>query len=116
MTVNAIQVNLVDHNFKLLGPDYYCYQYIIECSSDGTNWQTLIDRTFNNKDMPHELIVLNKPTKTKFIRIKNTKEIPGCFSLYDFRIFGNGNGFTSQSVSNVTVLRNDTDKRIIHLN
>lgn len=116
MTVNAIQVNLADHNFKLLGPDYYCYQYIIECSSDGTNWQTLIDRTSNNKDMPHELIVLNKPTKTRFIRIKNTKEIPGCFSLYDFRIFGNGNGLMPQNVSNVTVLRNDTDKRIIRLN
>lgn len=84
MTVNAIQVNLADHNFKLLGPDYYCYQYIIECSSDGTNWQTLIDRTSNNKDMPHELIVLNKPTKTRFIRIKTRKRFPDVFLFMIF--------------------------------
>lgn len=116
MTINAIQVNFADHNFKLYGPDSYCYQYIVEYSSDGANWQLLIDRTSNDKDMPHELIVLGEPAEARFIQIRNTKEIPGCFSLYDFRVFGNGNGQIPCGVSNATVLRDEKDRRIIRLN
>lgn len=115
MKVNAIQVNFADHNFTLHGPDSYYYQYKVECSLDGDNWQVLMDRTSNNKDMPHELIVLDKPVETRFIRIINTKEVPGYFSLYDFRVFGKGKGELPHYVSNATALR-EVDKRIIRLN
>lgn len=114
MVVNAIQVNLADHNFELLGPDSYCYRYKVECSLDGTNWQRLVDRTANQEDMPHELVTLDVSVQTRFIRITNTKNVPGNFSLYDFRVFGNAKGELPQKVSELKVQRDD-DKRIYRL-
>ncbi len=116
MEVNAIQINLADHNFTLKAPETYCYQYVVEHSADGMNWKTLINRTANTKDMPHELVVLDKPVNTRYIRIKNIKDIPGNFSFYDFRVFGNGKGKQPQRVANVTVERDGADKRIFRLN
>lgn len=115
MEVKALQVNLADHNFKLLGPDSYCYRYKVECSSDGTNWQLLVDRTANQEDMPHELITLDTSVQTRFLRITNTKNVPGNFSLYDFRVFGNAKGVLPQKVSGLKAQRDRDDKRIYRL-
>lgn len=114
MEVKAIQVNFADHDLKMSSIPY-CYQYQIESSKNGANWQLLIDRTTNTKDMPHELITLNKSINTRFIRIRNTKEVPGKFSLHDFRIFGNGKGKLPHKVSGLQIQRDKDDKRIYHL-
>ena len=107
--VKAIQVNFADHDFPFL--DSFVYQYKILSSNDGKKWKMLIDRTNNEKDMLHELIVLDKPTETRFLRIENTRNIPvGKFSMYDFRVFGEK--ITENSVKNFTVKRDETDKRI----
>ncbi|MDR2004885.1 MAG: family 43 glycosylhydrolase [Prevotella sp.] len=116
MTVNAIQINFADHNFTMRAPETYSYQYIIECSADGADWETIVDRASNNKDMSHELIVLDSPQKTRYIRIKNTKNVPGNFSLYDLRIFGNGQGKLPEKTPDIRVERDAVDKRIIRLN
>ena len=115
MEVRAIQVNLADHNFMLLGPDTYCYRYKIEYSSDGAEWQMLVDYTANQEDRPHDLIVLDKPVQTRFIRITNTKAVPGNFSLYDFRVFGNASSALPQKASGLKVQRDSKDKRIYRL-
>ena len=113
MQVNALQVNFADHDFTLKAPDTYVYQYHIEASEDGEKWQTIIDRTANKKDMTHELIVLDNPLQTRHIRITNTKEVCGKFSLYDLRIFGNGNGALPAKVTGFEVKRDAKDTRII---
>ena len=114
MRVEAIQVNFADHNFtnKAEDPRPY-YQYIIEASNNGTDWDLIIDRRANTEDMPHELIVLDEPLKTRFVRITNTKDMDGNFSLYDLRVFGDGLGKSAQTVSDLTINRNKTDSRII---
>ncbi len=113
MEVKGIQVNFADHDFKLLGPDTYIYQYKIEASDDGNKWTTIVDRTDNSKDMPHELIVLDKPVNTRHIRITNTKPMDGKFSLYGLRVFGDGKGKLPSNVSGFQVNRDTDDTRII---
>lgn len=113
MRVNAIQVNFADHNFTTTRNDSPpVYQYYIECSDDGKNWKGIIDRGENTKDMPHELIVLDKPVKTRYIRIANVKDMQGSFSLYDLRVFGHGQGKAPKHTPKLQVDRDKDDTRI----
>ncbi|GHT72189.1 endo-1,4-beta-xylanase [Bacteroidia bacterium] len=110
--VRAIQVNFADQDFTFRPPHaLFAYQYKIEASDDGVKWKTIVDKTKNTKDAVHELIVLPKPVEARYLRITNTKELPGKFSLYGFRIFGKGNGAVPQSVTGLTVKRNPEDAR-----
>jgi len=106
--VKAIQVNFADHDFPSLNS--FAYQYKILCSDDGKTWKTFIDRSDNEKDMPHELIVNN--VHTRFLRIINTKDMPhGKFSLYDFRVFG-GERNVESKIEKFSVVRDKNDRRI----
>lgn len=116
MEVNAIQINFADHDFNTIAPNSVYYQYFIECSENGKGWKTIIDRNSNTKDMPHELVVLDSPVNTRYIRIKNTKNMEGKFSLYDFRVFGNGLGELPRESADIKVDRDENDNRIIRLN
>ncbi|MDR0575673.1 MAG: family 43 glycosylhydrolase [Tannerella sp.] len=112
MEIHAIQVNLADQDFTLGAPhDLFIYSYYIEASDNGADWKRITDKTNNTQDAVHELIVLDNPIKTRYLRIVNTKKIPGKFSLYGFRIFGKGNGKIPQEVKNVQLQRNANDKR-----
>lgn len=114
--IYALQMNLADHEFTRKAPDSYVfYQYKVEASSDGKNGEIIIDRTTNTKDMPHELVVLDQPVKARYIKITNTKELQGKFSLYDLRVFGKGNGPLSEKVNEITAERDENDARIISL-
>ncbi|GHT56198.1 endo-1,4-beta-xylanase [Bacteroidia bacterium] len=110
--INAIQVNFADVGFTIRAPHApFNYQYYIEASDDAEHWTRIIDRTDNVKDAVHELIVLKKPLKSRYLRITNTKDLPGKFSLYDFRVFGKGNGKKPQQITGLTVRRNEADPR-----
>jgi hypothetical protein len=112
MEVRAIQVNFADHDFTIRAPhELFSYQYFIEASANGKDWIRIVDKTTNTKDAVHELIVLDKPVKTRYLRITNVKELPGKFSLYGFRVFGKGNGNLPQKVSDIKISRNKDDKR-----
>ncbi len=114
--MNAIQVNFADQDFTNKARNSYTfYQYCIEISDDRQNWQTLIDRTQNTKDMPHELIVLDNTQNARYIRIANTKDMEGKFSLSDFRVFGWGGGEAPEEVSEIRIERNHDDARRIFL-
>jgi len=110
--VRAIQVNFADQDFNIQPPHnliFYCY--IIEASDDGITWKKIVDKSKNARDAVHELDVLKKPVETRYLRITNCKELPGKFSLYDFRVFGKGNGELPQLVANLKVMRNQQDPR-----
>ena len=113
MSVNALQVNFADEGFNLKAPDsYFNYQYIVEYSDNGDKWKLLVDKSKNEKDQPHELIVLDSEVKTRFLRITNMKDMDGKFSLSGFRAFGKGNGAVPQEVTGFVQVR-DNDRRII---
>ena len=112
MEVQAIQVNFSDQDFTIRAPHSpFSYQYKIEASDDEKNWRTIVDKTKNTRDAVHELIVLNKPVETRYLRITNTKELPGKFSMSGFRVFGHGKGDLPKEITGVKVKRNQDDKR-----
>ena len=115
MQVNAIQVNFSDQDFTIRAPHaLFAYQYIIETSVDGENWTILIDKTDNIRDAVHELIVLDTPVETRYLRINNTKALPGKFSLYDFRVFGTGKSYIPNEVTGIQAYRK-IDQRRFHI-
>jgi len=115
MAINALQVNFADQDFELKAPQSYSYQYLIEYSLDGKKWSPLIDQRKSTKDHPHELFCLDHKILARHVRITNKKEIPGKFSLYDFRIFGNGLGQKPTAINGLEGQRDAKDRRRITL-
>lgn len=114
--VYAIQVNFAEHNTHILGrPDSIFYRYKIEGSSDKQKWETLIDKTHNTEDSPHDFLVLAKEKSARYIRITNYRVPDGNFSISGFRVFGIGNGEKPQTVNSFSVERNQEDNRAISL-
>ncbi|MDR3217678.1 MAG: family 43 glycosylhydrolase [Dysgonamonadaceae bacterium] len=112
MEVNAIQINFADQDFTLRADkSYFNYQYQVECSDNASTWKRIIDRTENTKDMPHELIVLDKSIKTRYLRITNSRNMEGEFSLYGFRVFGHGKGKAPGEVANFQATRKADRRR-----
>jgi hypothetical protein len=89
-TINAIQINFGDEGATQLGrvADLY-YQYHIDVSSDNVTWKTVVDRSTNTADLPHEYHQLDPPVEGLLVRIVNVHTPdPMLFSLFGFRIFG----------------------------
>lgn len=108
MKVSALQICFADEGFQTYRKDKNVpiYQYTVECSADGTQWQTLVDRSKNTKDQIYELISLDKAVKTRYIRVKNAKDFKvGRFSISDMRLFGEADGKKPELVSNFQVKR-----------
>ena len=115
--LNAIQVNFADGETEILGrPDGIYYQYLVEYSNDSTNWKTLIDKTQNKKDSPHDYCELPKTVNARFVRITNYHVPDGKFAISGFRIFGWGNGEKPEPVKKYSVVRDSIDACIVKLN
>lgn len=79
--VRAIQLNYyehraVQHNKAM---DLY-HQYRIYHSIDGQNWELVVDKSDNDKDVPHDYIELREPLKTRYLKIVN-EHVPSGNSL-----------------------------------
>ncbi|WP_289754669.1 family 43 glycosylhydrolase [Muribaculum intestinale] len=114
--IEAVQPNFADDGVPLMRPaaSPMVYAYHIEGSDDGITWTTFVDRSGNTEDdMPHELIMLDKTVKARYVRIVNDRDIEGRFSLFDLRLFGSdGKKVLDRKVKH-TVLRNPDDRRRI---
>jgi len=110
-TVYAIQTNFAEQGFHLLGcKNEVYYQYLLECSDDGKRWKTLVDKSNNTSDAPHDYIQLAKPVKTRFIRLTNLKVPDGHFAVSGLRVFGLCDKKPAQAISDFEVNRGD-DRR-----
>ncbi|PWS26781.1 xylosidase [Pedobacter yonginense] len=115
-TVNAIQINYADQDVEFLGKQMGTYhQYKILSSVDGKTWTTLVDKSQNKTDVPHDYIELTKPVKTRFIKMVNIHMPTGKFAISGLRVFGNGNGEKPAEVKNLIVLRTEKDKRSAYI-
>ena len=104
--VKAIQINFSDYKSNIFGKrDTIYHQYIIECSSDENNWNILIDKSKNKKDVPNDYVELSSPKKTRFIRFKNIHYPTPYLAISDLRIFGNGFGENPVTPTNFTSIR-----------
>jgi hypothetical protein len=105
--IEAVQINFADEGSNTLGPSNDAYRYVIERSSDGTHWETLVDRRSNQRDAPHEYMQLDSSVVARYVRITNL-HTPGNakFSISGFRLFGNG---LHQAPGKVVSLRANRD-------
>jgi len=114
-TVNAVQINYAENETRIMGrnPDIY-YQYLLEYSSDGKNWQKLADKTQSKTDVPHDYVELAKPIKARYIKLTNYRMPSGTFAIAGLRVFGNGNGDAPKMVEKLDVVR-QSDRCIVKL-
>lgn len=113
--IEAIQVNFAEHNTVpslVRGRDNILYeQYIIEKSSDGKNWDTLVDKSLSVQDVPHDFIELNEAVQARYVKLTNIfTPGEGNFAVRGLRVFGNSDQAVFTEVTDFTVER-DTDER-----
>ncbi len=110
-TIHAIQINYADQDVDILGKSLgKFHQYKILASNDGKKWTTLIDKSQNKTDVPHDYIELEKPSKARYLKLENIHMPTGKFAISGFRVFGNGNGLKPNPVEDFVVLRTEPKK------
>lgn len=91
MNVKAIQVNFQDFNSDIFGkPDTLKYQFIIESSVDGKNWERMVDYSNSQRDQPHAYIELAQTMEARYIRYRNIYIPHKYLAIAEFRVFGKG--------------------------
>jgi xylan 1,4-beta-xylosidase len=111
-TVNAIQINYADQDAEFLGKQTGIYhQYRLLGSNDQKNWKTLVDKSHNNTDVPHDYMELPAPVNVRYIRLENIHMPTGKFAISGLRVFGKGAGSLPDTVKQFIVLRTEKDKR-----
>jgi xylan 1,4-beta-xylosidase len=117
MQINALQINYADHKATQYNKamDIY-YQYKILMSDDGVNWSVVVDKSQNDKDVPHDYVELTKPIESRYIKMVNIHNASGLFAVSDFRVFGNGLSDKPQPVKGFRVERSKKDSRNAMIN
>jgi len=114
-SVGAIQTNFAEQNLTYTGGrgPAWTIQYKIEGSLDGNTWTTLIDKSANTTDVPHDYVPLPSMVTTRYIRITNEGPMPGggLFAIRDLRVFGSAPGNPPPQVSSFSVNLNPADSR-----
>ncbi|WP_165020297.1 discoidin domain-containing protein [Dysgonomonas sp. ZJ279] len=116
-TVYAVQINYADQDAEFLGKTFDKYhQYMVYYSNDGKKWNTLIDKSNNKKDVPHDYVELDKPVKARYLKMENLHMPTGKFAISGFRVFGFGAKEKPSPVKQFMALRGDqTDRRNVWL-
>ncbi|MDD7461942.1 MAG: family 43 glycosylhydrolase [Prevotellaceae bacterium] len=111
--IQAIQLNFYDyktvqHN---RANDLY-HQYRILASNDGKEWFLVVDKSQNDKDVPHDYVELATTLKARYLRVENV-QMPsnGHFCLSDIRVFGSAEGKQPDAVPGLNIQRDKKDKR-----
>lgn len=110
--IEAVQANFADQDSRGKGISRDVYNYVVEVSDDAVHWRTIIDRTSDGRDAPHDYQVLSSAVRARHVRIRNIHSPDGGkFSLYDLRVFGNGGGARPAAVRSVEARRDPADAR-----
>ena len=110
--IKAIQLNYYDHKSVQhnRANDLY-YQYRIYSSDNGTDWTLAVDKSDNDKDVPHDYIELGETLDARYLKLENIHVPSGNFCLSEFRVFGNADGEKPLPVRNFKIVRDKQDKR-----
>lgn len=114
--VRAVQMDYADYKSNIFGKrDSIYYQYLLEYSSDRKDWNFLVDKRENFKDVPNDYVELVSPVKTRFIKYLNFHFPTPYLALSELRIFGSGSGEKPSSPTDFSVIRKN-DRRTVDLN
>jgi len=113
--IEAVQVNFAEHNTipsLVRGRDVILYErYIIEHSNDGMSWDTLVDKSLNMQDVPHDFIELDETAQARYIKLTNIfTPGEGNFAVRDLRVFGNSTEAVFTPVTDTTVQRGPDER------
>lgn len=105
--VNAIQINYADQDAELMGKPSVTtgHKYVIYSSADGKKWNSIVDKSRSDKDVPHDYIELQKPVTARYIKLENHSMPTGKFAISGLRVFGKGSGQKPGAVQNFVPLR-----------
>ncbi len=111
--INAIQTNFAEEGATQMGRHAdFMIQYIIEASTDGKTWSTIVDQSKNTRDLPHDYVELEKPVIARYVKLTNVNFPGGMkFSVRGLRIFGSGRGTKPPAMTDFTVERSSQDQR-----
>lgn len=111
-TVRAIQINYADQDAEFMGKQHGIFhQYKIVGSVDGKRWTTVVDKSANQTDVPHDYVELSMPVHVRYLRIENIHMPTGKFALSGFRVFGHADVAAPEPVQDFVVLRGDSERR-----
>lgn len=120
--VSAIQANVAEQDAQsgsIERRHTFSIRYKVE-GAPGSNgpFVTLIDKSKNEKDQPHDYVPLKSTQFVRFVRITNEGPMPagGKFAIRDFRIFGNAHAELPSPVADFTVNRSKDDPRSAVIN
>lgn len=110
--IRAIQLNYYDymtiqHN---RANDLY-HQYRIYASVDGSKWELVVDKSNNDRDVPHDYVELREPLNARYLKVENIHMPSGYFCLSDLRVFGLAKGDAPAAVKGFKVVRDKKDMR-----
>lgn len=117
MDVHAIHVNFSDHGLENREHSTFVYKYTLEASTDGQDWTTLVDKSAQEVDAPHDLNVFARSQKVRYVRLTNREDMPegALFSVSGLRLFGRAQGKAPVQVAHATVERDAQDPRHVEL-
>ena len=122
-TVHAIQLNFCDwERNELLGipfqhfstlPEeerFVRHRWLLECSTDGEDWEILCDKREADTNMPHDLLVFEEGRRLRYLRLTST-EMPffGSFAMTGLRVFGHRDCPAPARTKQVKVQRDAAD-------
>lgn len=111
-TVRAVQINYADQDAEFTGKSLgVWHRYRLHASLDGARWDTMVDKSANQTDVPHDYVELASPVRARFVRIENVAMPTGKFALSGLRVFGHGDGSAPRPVTGFQVLRGASDNR-----
>ena len=111
-TIHAIQINYADQDATVMGkvPGLF-HQYLVRGSLDGKRWHTIVDKSTNERDVPHDYVELPEPVEARFVRIENVRVPTGKFAVSGLRVFGRGHGDKPHDVKHFVALRGESERR-----
>lgn len=111
-TIHAVQINYADQDADILGKPIHIYhQYLLEASNDGIKWLTVLDKSKNETDVPHDYHAFTSTFKARYIRLNNLHMANGKFAISGLRIFGKAAAKIPDTVKQFIVLRGESEHR-----
>lgn len=81
-------------------------RWLLETSSDGKVFETLCDKRAARTDLPHDLVVPDRPVRARFLRLSGMRLPYGQkAAVSGLRVFGKGGGARPEQIGGVTAER-----------
>jgi len=112
-TLHAVQVNFAEHGCTQYGRaddgDVF-HRYVLEGSLDGETWTTVIDRTSEQRDTPHDFHLCDAPVRLRFARLRIIHMAAGGWpAVSGLRLFGLGDQAPPDAPTGLQVVRDADD-------